>query len=237
MTKIDNHTWFGAVILGSLSCFVLFYGLVLLQPKIARQETQRVVISLSHWELPQSQDTRKKILPPTTKKPKVKKISPPPPKLVKPKKQVKPKAPAKTHRVAPVFKPVTQAKVPPAPPPPVTPIEQPNIDATPAPSPQEPKLPTPVPLYKLTQLPRFAHQVQPQYPEVMRALGKQAEVTLEIFIDELGSVRNVEILHSGGEFFDVAAVQAMQASTFIPAQVAGRPVAVIYKKKIRFKLQ
>ena len=95
----------------------------------------------------------------------------------------------------------------------------------------------PVPLFKLTNLPRFAHKVEPEYPLDMRSLGKEATVKLELLIDRNGKVRKVTVLSSGGLEFDDAATKAMLQSTFVPGNIEGESVAVRMRIPIRFSLR
>ena len=113
----------------------------------------------------------------------------------------------------------------------VEPADEPQSEVTGEP------LPQPVPLFKLTSLPRFVHKVEPNYPESMRSLGKEATVKLELLIDRKGRVRQVTVLQSGGEAFDKAASEALLSSSFIPGNIEGQPVAVRMRIPIRFKLR
>ena len=97
-------------------------------------------------------------------------------------------------------------------------------------------MPTPVPFFTLTQAPQFLHKEEPVYPKIMRARSIAGLVKLEALIDENGRVRNVEVIKSAGEHFDHAAKQAMIKSTFIPAEVDGKPVAVLLRVPVKFKL-
>lgn len=97
-------------------------------------------------------------------------------------------------------------------------------------------LPTPVPVFKLTSMPRFIHRAQ-FYPPSMRSLGKEAIVKLEVLIDKAGVVRNVIVLESAGAIFDQAAIESMMASTFVPGNVEGKAVAVLKRMPVRFTLR
>ncbi len=103
--------------------------------------------------------------------------------------------------------------------------------------PTEEALPTPMPIFKLTQAPRFLHRQQPLYPETMRTQGISGTVKLEALIDKEGRVREVNILKSAGTHFDQAAKQAILASTFYPAEVEGEPVAVLLRLPVKFNLR
>ena len=100
----------------------------------------------------------------------------------------------------------------------------------------ESDMPVPVPLFKLTETPRFLHQQQPVYPEAMRALGKTGEVVLSVLLDKTGKVRDIKVLSADDDAFTQAAIAAVLASSFIPAKIDGNPVAVKLKLPITFKL-
>lgn len=100
----------------------------------------------------------------------------------------------------------------------------------------ETSLPTPVPYFKLSDLPRFIHQETPVYPEDMRASGITGIVEVVVLLDKTGKVRQITILKSAGESFDQAAINAINASTFVPARVDGKPVSALLKMPVKFKL-
>ncbi len=95
----------------------------------------------------------------------------------------------------------------------------------------------PVPIYRLTALPRFVHKEEPIYPDQLRRLGKEATVKLELLIDADGSVRNIRVLKSAGTKFDQAAIDAIRASRFAPGNVNGRAVPVLMRVPVRFRLR
>ena len=103
-------------------------------------------------------------------------------------------------------------------------------------NPDDAALPVPVPLFKLTETPRFLHQQTPEYPEALRTLGKTGHVTLSVLIDKFGRVRNITVLESDADAFSEAAIKAIMASSFIPAKIDGEPVAVKLKLPVTFKL-
>lgn len=100
----------------------------------------------------------------------------------------------------------------------------------------EDSLPSPMPFFKLSDLPRFMHREVPVYPENMRANGKTGIVELSVLIDKAGKVREITILKSAGEYFDKAAIDAIKASSFMPAKVDGKPVTSLLKMPVKFKL-
>ncbi len=167
----------------------------------------------------------------------------PPPKTPQPVPEKKPdaipekitQAPAVPTRADPVPEPAPEPPFSePAETPPPTSTVTSNLPAEPTPA---DTLPTPVPLFQLTAMPRFLHRAIPHYPEPMRAVGQSGVVKLSVLIDKTGRVRRVTVLESAGALFDAAAEQAIMASRFIPAEVDGKPVAVLLRLPVRFRLR
>jgi len=164
----------------------------------------------------------------------------PPPKKIIPKKTPPIKKPVlKKKRL----KKVVKKKIPLKPTPP-KPVEKPQPQvveavskAVTAPEPKVEPLPTPVPIFKLTELPHFLHREAPVYPEAMRAAGRSGVVKLEALIDKQGKVRRVTIIDSAGAAFDRAAKAAILASTFSAAKIDKKVVAVRLRLPVRFSLR
>jgi TonB family protein len=81
------------------------------------------------------------------------------------------------------------------------------------------------------------HKVNPHYPPEMREAGVSGMVVSELVIDEMGSVRMVEVLESPAEELSKAATDAFEQWTFTPATMDGKPVAVKYVVTVAFRLQ
>lgn len=193
-----------------------------------------LVVDLTAWPIPVKQEKQppspepKK--QPMPKKPLVKKPSPPPkPELSPQAKKVEEEMPPETVEHEP------EEEI----------VEKIEETAEPAPAeatppmliePAEDALPNPVPIFKLTQAPRFLHREIPAYPEAMRTQGISGIVKLEALIDKEGRVRKVKILKSAGKYFDEAAKHAILASTFFPAEVENKPVAVLLRLPVQFDL-
>lgn len=96
--------------------------------------------------------------------------------------------------------------------------------------------PIPVPIFSLTQAPRFLHREMPAYPEIMRASGSSGIVKLEALIDKEGRVREASVVQSAGVYFDEAAKKAILASRFYPAKIGSEPVAVLLRVPVKFEL-
>ncbi len=193
-----------------------------------------LVVDLMAWPIPVKQEKQspppKPKKQPMPKKPVVKEPPPPPkPELSPQAKKIVEEVPPKTVEQEPEEKIVekTEEAVKPAPAEPTPPmLIEPAEDA----------LPNPVPIFKLTQAPRFLHRETPVYPETMRTQGISGVVKLEALIDKEGRVTKVNILKSAGKHFDEAARRAIQASSFYPAEVENEPVAVLLRLPVRFDL-
>lgn len=93
------------------------------------------------------------------------------------------------------------------------------------------------PLLGSSGAPSFLHRVEPVYPFVARRIGKEAEVTLRLSIDETGKLERVEIVRDAGYGFSKAAIAAVESSSYRPATRSGVAVASIALITIRFVLQ
>jgi protein TonB len=84
--------------------------------------------------------------------------------------------------------------------------------------------------------PRFLTKVRPKYPKLARELGKEGTVHLRLTIDELGRLRDVEVVKKAGSGLDEEAVRAVRSSTFSPAKRSGKPVTSSAHLSVRFVL-
>lgn len=201
----------------------------------ATESRPLLVVDLTAWPVPVKQEKPppppKSEKQPIPKKPVVKK--PPPP----PEPELSPQAKKIVEEISP--QPVaheTEEEI----------VEKTEETAEPAVAeptppmliePAEDALPNPVPIFKLTQAPRFLHREVPVYPETMRNQGISGVVKLEALIDKQGRVRKVNILKSAGKHFDDAAKRAILASSFYPAEVENEPVAVLLRLPVKFDLR
>ncbi len=218
-----------------LTLSLLFFINVLANYRTQSTEPRPLlVVDLTTWPTPAKQKeqppTPKPEKQPTPQKPAAKKAPPPPKPAISPqaKKRIKetPPEPVAHKPEEKVVEKIVETNEPPStePTPPML-IE-----------PTENALPTPVPIFQLTQAPRFLHRQTPVYPETMRRQGISGIVKLEALIDKEGRVRKVNILTSAGKYFDEAARQAILASSFYPAEVENEPVAVLLRLPVRFDL-
>lgn len=74
--------------------------------------------------------------------------------------------------------------------------------------------------------PRLVHFVQAEYPKAKHDAGVTSKVLLSIEIGDDGRVGGVEVIESGGEDFDKAAVAAARQFVFSPAEAGGQPIPV-----------
>lgn len=97
-------------------------------------------------------------------------------------------------------------------------------------------LPTPTEEYLVSQMPRVLIEARPVYPEAARLKQKEGAVILNVLIDELGAVRQVEVVKSE-DIFKNEAIEAIKKFKFSPANVNGKAVAVKIRYVINFKLE
>ncbi len=215
MKRININYWVIAFVIGSLlntSLFVLLPGLGKTAPP---QPAPIIKLEFMAWQQPVEKQPPPKIRPkikpklkPKVEKPKSKRAPPPEP-IKKPMLTEDPEPPEKTVIPEPAVKnePVAEA------------------------------LPVPAPIFELTSMPRMIHRETPVYPAEMRAQGKEATVKLEVLLDIKGLVRTIVIKKSGGNLFDQAAINAINASTFMPGNINGKPVAVLMRIPVKFSLR
>ena len=208
------HVWVQAIVLGLLINTAMFLSLTSLSRKNVEPSIKVMTVDFMAWQEPQE----------------VKKTPPKPPKKVKPKpkKKEKPKVKKKIMK-----KPELTLKEP---------VETPKEVVEDIPEEVieevvEEVLPTPVPIFEVSSLPRFVHRSPPIYPPSMRQQGKEGTVLIEALVDKFGVVRKVDVLQSAGALFDQAAIDAIEGSTFIPAHTNGKPVPVLLRVPIRFRLR
>ena len=97
-------------------------------------------------------------------------------------------------------------------------------------------LPEPTEDYLVSQMPRVINEVRPVYPKEAREKQLFGSVVLDVLIDELGNVRQVNVIESA-EVFRKEAVEAMRKFKFSPANINGKAVAVKIRYVIKFKLE
>jgi protein TonB len=76
----------------------------------------------------------------------------------------------------------------------------------------------------------------PEYPPAARAAAVEAALPMEIVVDPRGNVVDARLLRRAGYGLDEAALRAVRAYRFIPAQRAGRGVSVRIRWVVDFRL-
>ena len=91
-----------------------------------------------------------------------------------------------------------------------------------------------VPQHKISVVPEIPTKVE--YPKMAMKQGIEGVVYLELFIDEAGNIRKVNVLKDPGYGFADAAIAALEGITCKPALMNEKPVAVRFRYPIRFML-
>ena len=86
----------------------------------------------------------------------------------------------------------------------------------------------------LTKEPQLIKAAEPVYPSEALVARLSADVTMDVDLDASGRVTNVAVTTGAGHGFDEAAVVAVKASTFSPAEIDGRPSAVRFSYTLHF---
>ncbi len=172
--------------------------------------------------------------------------SPPPPPPPPPPLEQPPPTPQKPEPPPEPMPALMPERVPEPPPPPVVQTPAPSTPPSPIvasvektttpPEPARPSAPA-NPYVEITQ-PSYASHVEPEYPSLARRLHQQGTVTLELYINILGSLDKVKIVKSSGyPMLDEAAVAAMKESHFHPAYQGTTPVPSRAQVAITFRLE
>ncbi len=96
-----------------------------------------------------------------------------------------------------------------------------------------------VPQHKISVVPEIPTKTilsKIEYPKMAMKQGIEGVVYLELFIDENGNIRRVNVLKDPGYGFAEAAIAALDGITCKPALVNDKPVAVRFRYPIRFVL-
>lgn len=96
-----------------------------------------------------------------------------------------------------------------------------------------------VPQHKISVVPEIpTKQIlsKIEYPKMAMKQGIEGVVYLELFIDEYGNIRRVNVLKDPGYGFADAAVAALEGISCKPAMMNDKPVAVRFRYPVRFVL-
>ncbi len=86
--------------------------------------------------------------------------------------------------------------------------------------------------------PRYRDNPEPHYPEIARKKGYQGKVVLSVLVNEAGDAAQINVFSSSGyKVLDEAAITAVSGWRFEPAREGGRPVPMIIKVPIIFRLE
>ncbi len=96
--------------------------------------------------------------------------------------------------------------------------------------------------HQISVLPQFSEQQILRnivYPAIALRSGIEGTVILELFIDNKGEIRRINILKESpeGRGFGDAAINAFEGLSAVPAQANGEAVAVRYRYPVRFKIR
>lgn len=86
----------------------------------------------------------------------------------------------------------------------------------------------------LTKPPQLLQAAEPTYPAEALAARVSADVTMDVDLDAAGQVTNVTVTSGAGRGFDEAAVTAVKASRFSPAEIDGRASPVRFSYTLHF---
>lgn len=89
----------------------------------------------------------------------------------------------------------------------------------------KPYRPTPVPLHKVTRQPRPLGDCKKDYPEEAKRLRIEGQIKLEVVVAADGTVTEVNVIKGLGYGLDEAALAALKACRFAPAELEGQKVA------------
>lgn len=89
----------------------------------------------------------------------------------------------------------------------------------------------------LTKAPQIKQFIEAEYPEDAVKEGKEADVFLEVDIDETGKVTDVRLIKPAGDGFDQAAIKAVKGFVFEPAEIDGKPSPITIEYVYHFRLQ
>ena len=96
-----------------------------------------------------------------------------------------------------------------------------------------------VPQHKISVIPEIPTKAilsKIEYPKMAMKQGIEGVVYLELFIDERGNIRRINVLKDPGYGFAEAAIEALDGVTCKPALVNNKPVAVRFRYPVRFVL-
>ena len=93
------------------------------------------------------------------------------------------------------------------------------------------------PFRVLEKVPRPRRYTQPRYPEIARQAGVEGAVVVRATVDRNGRVVEAAVVSSDSAMLDEAALEAVRAWTFHPAEQSGVPVRAVVSVRLEFRLR
>jgi TonB family protein len=95
----------------------------------------------------------------------------------------------------------------------------------------------PIELYLVEREPVLVRRATPKYPELLLKAQIEGRVTLKLWVDKEGKVREVRVLQGEIELFNEAAIEAAKQFLFTPAYMNAGPVSVWVSVPFTFRLR
>jgi protein TonB len=97
----------------------------------------------------------------------------------------------------------------------------------------------PVPAELLQDPPVLLTAPIPEYPRRLREAGIQGQAIVEAVVDTMGRVESgsLRVVHADQAGFEASALASIRAALFRPARVLGRPVRVLVRVPVSFRLR
>ena len=104
--------------------------------------------------------------------------------------------------------------------------------------PSQPSPPSQLTQARIDAPPKAVRAIRPDYPRGSRQRGEEGNVVVEVEIGADGRCTDARVVESSGFMeLDAAALKAVKAAKFAPAQSSGRPVATVARLKLSFCLK
>ena len=104
--------------------------------------------------------------------------------------------------------------------------------------PSQPSPPSQLTQARIDAPPKAVRAIRPDYPRGARQRGEEGNVVVEVEIGADGRCADARVVESSGFMeLDAAALKAVKAAKFAPAQSSGRPVATVARLKLSFCLK
>jgi TonB family protein len=78
--------------------------------------------------------------------------------------------------------------------------------------------------------------IRRNYPPMENAAGREADVGVDVYLDDRGRVTKVNVIESAGRAFDEAARKAMAVARFSPAKLGAKSVPITFHTSVGFRL-